>query len=77
MCCSRGMAGTMTPDFLEGKVDANGTTFQEAATAVGYGGSSHKVRHYAVVMLAAVIAVHASHAMHWGCRYFCTERNAL
>lgn len=32
----------MSPEFLEGKVDANGTTFQEAATAVGYGGSSHK-----------------------------------
>ena len=40
---SRGMAGTMTPEFLEGKVDINGTTFQEAAAAVGYGGKSHKV----------------------------------
>ena len=41
--CSRGMAGTMTPEFLEGKVDINGTTFQEAAAAVGYGAKSHKV----------------------------------
>ena len=33
----------MTAEFLEGKPDVNGTTFQEAATAVGYGGKSHKV----------------------------------
>ena len=42
--CSRAMAGTMTPEFLEGKLDANGTTFQAAANAVGYGGKSHKVQ---------------------------------
>jgi len=33
----------MTADLLEVKTDVNGTTFQAAANAAGYGGSSHKV----------------------------------
>ncbi|KAK9812597.1 hypothetical protein WJX72_000194 [[Myrmecia] bisecta] len=39
---SRGMAGTLTAKVLDEKVDVNGTTFQEAATAAGYGGKSHE-----------------------------------
>jgi hypothetical protein len=41
--CSRGMAGTLTPQLLDEKVDENGTSFKDAATAVGYGGNSHQV----------------------------------
>jgi hypothetical protein len=40
---SRGMAGTMTAALLDEKVDVNGTSFQEASTAAGYGGASHEV----------------------------------
>ena len=37
------MAGTLTPQLLDEKLDENGTCFNDAATAVGYGGKSHKV----------------------------------
>ena len=40
--CSRGMAGALTPQLLDEKVDVNGTTFLEAANAAGYGGTSHQ-----------------------------------
>lgn len=45
-CCSssRGMAGTLTAKYLDQKLDINGSSFKDAATAAGYGGSSHKVR---------------------------------
>lgn len=39
---SRGMAGTLTPELLDEKLDENGTSFRKAATAVGYGGNSHQ-----------------------------------
>lgn len=37
--CSRGMAGTLTPEVLASIPDINGTNFLEAANAAGYGGS--------------------------------------
>ena len=37
------MAGMLTAQLLDEKTDVNGTTFLEAATAAGYGGSSHQV----------------------------------
>lgn len=39
---SRGMAGTLTAHLLDEKLDENGTSFKDAATAVGYGGKSHQ-----------------------------------
>lgn len=39
---SRGMAGVLTPQLLDEKVDINGTAFLEAANKAGYGGKSHK-----------------------------------
>eukprot|EP00878_Enallax_costatus_P013387 GHUV01013998.1.p1 GENE.GHUV01013998.1~~GHUV01013998.1.p1 ORF type:complete len:368 (+),score=58.17 GHUV01013998.1:286-1389(+) len=39
---SRAMAGALTADTLDKKLDENGTSFLEAANAAGYGGSSHK-----------------------------------
>ena len=44
--CSRGMCGQLTPAILDKNLDENGTSFQAAATAAGYGGASHKVRHH-------------------------------
>ncbi len=41
--CSRGMAGTLSPQLLDEKLDENATSFKDAATAVGYGGNSHQV----------------------------------
>lgn len=40
---SRGMAGELTAALLDEKLDVNGTSFKEASTAAGYGGSSHQV----------------------------------
>ena len=42
LLCSRGMAGALTPQLLDEKVDVNGTTFLEAANAASYGGTSHQ-----------------------------------
>lgn len=42
--CSRGMAGQLTAAMLDEKLDANGTSFEEASTAAGYGGASHEVQ---------------------------------
>ncbi|KAK9918321.1 hypothetical protein WJX75_003179 [Coccomyxa subellipsoidea] len=39
---SRGMAGELTAALLDEKLDVNGTSFKEASTAAGYGGSSHQ-----------------------------------
>ncbi|DBA83387.1 TPA: hypothetical protein ACH3X2_006532 [Trebouxia sp. C0005] len=39
---SRGMAGTLSPQLLDEKLDENATSFKDAATAVGYGGNSHQ-----------------------------------
>lgn len=33
----------MTAKTLDEKVDVNGTSFQQASSAVGYGGRSHEV----------------------------------
>jgi hypothetical protein len=41
--CSRGMVGALTAKTLDEKVDVNGTSFQQASSAVGYGGKSHEV----------------------------------
>ncbi len=41
--CSRGMSGALTAGTLNDKLDVNGTTFQAASTAAGYGGGSHEV----------------------------------
>jgi len=38
---SRGLAGALPPEVLDSKLDENGTSFVEAANAVGYGGSDH------------------------------------
>ena len=43
MLCSRGMAGALTAAVLDAKLDENGTSFAEAASAAGYGGNHHKV----------------------------------
>lgn len=37
------MAGTLTAQLLDEKLDENATSFKDAATAVGYGGNSHQV----------------------------------
>jgi len=37
------MAGTLSPQLLDEKLDENATSFKDAATAVGYGGNSHQV----------------------------------
>jgi hypothetical protein len=37
------MAGELTAALLDEKLDVNGTSFKEASTAAGYGGSSHQV----------------------------------
>lgn len=63
MECSRAMAGTMTPEFLEGKVDANGTTFQEAANAVGYGGESHKVKPHGISKMLEATHYYQEHCL--------------
>ncbi|WIA31131.1 hypothetical protein OEZ86_001151 [Tetradesmus obliquus] len=39
---SRAMAGALAADTLDVKLDENGTSFLEAANAVGYGGESHQ-----------------------------------
>ncbi|KAF6265214.1 hypothetical protein COO60DRAFT_1689649 [Scenedesmus sp. NREL 46B-D3] len=39
---SRALAGALAADTLDVKLDENGTSFQEAANAVGYGGESHR-----------------------------------
>ncbi|CAL8463817.1 g3351 [Coccomyxa elongata] len=39
---SRGMAGELTAALLDEKLDVNGTSFQAASTAAGYGGASHQ-----------------------------------
>ncbi|DBA99429.1 TPA: hypothetical protein ACH3X3_012024 [Trebouxia sp. C0006] len=39
---SRGMAGTLTAQLLDEKLDENATSFKDAATAVKYGGNSHQ-----------------------------------
>ncbi|KAF6252617.1 N-carbamyl-L-amino acid amidohydrolase [Scenedesmus sp. NREL 46B-D3] len=39
---SRALAGALAADTLDVKLDENGTSFQEAANAVGYGGESHQ-----------------------------------
>lgn len=39
---SRAMAGALAADTLDVKLDENGTSFLEAANAVGYGGKSHQ-----------------------------------
>lgn len=44
--CSRGMAGTLTPELLDAKLDVNGSSFKDAANKAGYGGSSHKALLY-------------------------------
>ena len=41
--CSRGMVGALTAKTLDEKVDVNGTSFQQASNAVGYGAKSHEV----------------------------------
>lgn len=37
------MAGELTAELLDEKLDVNGTSFQAASTAAGYGGASHQV----------------------------------
>jgi len=37
------MAGTLTAQLLDEKLDENATSFKDAATAVKYGGNSHQV----------------------------------
>ena len=37
------MAGALNASTLDEKLDANGTSFQEAAAAAGYGAESHQV----------------------------------
>lgn len=44
LVCSRGMAGTLTPEVLDARPDENGTLFKDAAQHAGYGASSHKVK---------------------------------
>ena len=39
------MSGSLTPQLLDEKLDENGTSFKDAAAAVGYGGKSHQVSH--------------------------------
>ena len=39
---SRAMAGTLTPEYLSSRLDENGTSFLQAARAVGYGASSYE-----------------------------------
>ena len=41
--CSRAMVGALNAAQLDAQPDANGTSFLEASTAAGYGGSSHQV----------------------------------
>ena len=48
------MAGTLTAHLLDEKLDENGTSFKDAATAVGYGGKSHQVS----CMLACLSSLH-------------------
>jgi hypothetical protein len=37
------MVGALKAKTLDEKVDVNGTSFQQASSAVGYGGKSHEV----------------------------------
>ena len=38
------MVGALSAETLDAKVDINGSTFKDASTRVGSGGSSHEVR---------------------------------
>ena len=42
--CSRAMAGVLSADALESRLDENGTDFLSAAMAAGYGAGSTQVR---------------------------------
>ena len=42
-CCSRAMAGVLSADVLEARLDENGTDFLTAAMAAGYGAGSTQV----------------------------------
>lgn len=37
------MSGVLTAETLDAKLDANRTSFKEASTRAGYGGSTHEV----------------------------------
>ncbi|EIE18838.1 N-carbamyl-L-amino acid amidohydrolase [Coccomyxa subellipsoidea C-169] len=53
---SRGMAGELTAALLDEKLDVNGTSFLEASTAAGYGGSTHQILDGTLVKEGAVKA---------------------
>lgn len=53
--CSRGMAGELTAALLDEKLDVNGTSFQAASTAAGYGGASHQVWPHHTQQLAVLL----------------------
>ena len=60
MACSRAMVGALTAAELDAQPDVNGTSFLEASTAAGYGGSSHQV-HAIAETLQYCVALHCHH----------------